>query len=155
MPTATLQQLLDKVVAIVAAAAPTAAVLKHWRYTKTAPELQAAYVGEDGKLHPWVVTAGAVTVKDQGPGWHDDVFEIVVEGYRAVASAEDSELLHQVEAEAVRLALSDETNRLLGNDGTGRLTTPCARRLWDARNFAGQVLCWHAQLVTYAEPLRS
>lgn len=143
-----LDTILDRVVAIVDNVSNVGPVLKYARYVTQEKDLEAVYTAS-GVLRPWIVTGGVIESRDLGPQYHRDRYQILIEGIRAVASDTDSESALQIESEAIRAALNDETNRLLSGDG--RLVTPCTRREFNSVMFMGKVLCWHVVLITHAE----
>ncbi|MBI2815457.1 MAG: hypothetical protein HYX72_00810 [Acidobacteria bacterium] len=144
-----LSNVVDSIVSLLEQVQGIGKVLDYSRYAASERERLDTYVS-GGVLHCWIVTRESTAAHDLGAGDKNvrDRHTITIEGYRAVASAADSERLHQEMAEAVRSALHN--NRKLPSDA-GWLSTPVQVQQFNSVMFFRTVLCWHAKLTVTAE----
>ena len=126
-------------------------VLDYSRYTASEKQRLDTYVS-GGLLNCWIVTRESTAAHDRGAGSLNvrDRHTIVIEGFRAVSSAADSEKSHQDMVEAVRSQL--HANRKLPG-GAGWLSTPVQVPQFNAVMFFHSVLSWHAKLTVIAEDI--
>ena len=127
-------------------------VLAYSRYTESEQQRIETYVS-NGILNTWIVTRDSTAAHDRGVGPLNvrDRHKIVIEGFRAVTQAANSEQLHQDLVEAVRTQLHN--NRELP-EGAGWLSTPVQVEAFNAVMFFGAVLCWHAKLSVIGEEVK-
>lgn len=104
----------------------------------------------DGVLNTWSVTREQTPAHDRGAGPVNvrRQHSILIEGFRAVTSAANSEQLHQERAEAIVVEL--ENNRKLPG-GAGWLSGAIQVPQFGMAMFMMTVLSWYAKITVIAE----
>lgn len=143
-----LSDIVTEIVSLLGSIDGIGKVLDYSRYTASEKERNDTYVA-NGVLNCWIVSRSATAARDRGMGPKNirSQHTILIEGFRAVTSAADSEKLHQDLAEKVRGKLHD--NRKL--NGKGWLSSPVSVVQFAAAMFMGAVLCWYVKLQVTAE----
>ncbi len=128
-------------------------MLDYSRYTASEKERLDTYA-TGGLLNCWIVSMESTASHDRGAGERNvrDRHTILIEGFRSVTSAPDSEAAHQEMVEAIRSTL--HANRKLPGAGggiAGWLSGPVQVQQFNTVLFFRSVLAWHARLTVVAE----